>query len=92
MFGTRCGLPGSALTIEVTESMELLNYPDLNQIFRQWKTHGIFISADDFGTGYSSLSRLKEMDIDEIKIDRCFVNNIQKSVCDLSCRMRKGQP
>lgn len=76
----RCGLPGSALTIEVTESMELLNYPDLNQIFRQWKTHGIFISVDDFGTGYSSLSRLKEMDIDEIKIDRCFVNNIQKSV------------
>ena len=59
---------------------QLLNYPDLNQIFRQWKTHGISISVDDFGTGYSSLSRLKEMDIDEIKIDRCFVNNIQKSV------------
>lgn len=73
------GLPGSALTIELTESMQLMDYPHINSIFRQWKEHGIEISVDDFGTGYSSLSRLKEMEIDEIKIDRCFVNNIQHS-------------
>ncbi|MCI6639939.1 MAG: EAL domain-containing protein [Pygmaiobacter massiliensis] len=70
---------GSALTIEVTESRELSNYPQLNRIFRRWKKHGIQISVDDFGTGYSSLGRLKELEIDEIKIDRCFVREIQNS-------------
>lgn len=73
------GLPGSALTIEVTESMQLHDYPYLNDIFRQWKRCGISISVDDFGTGYSSLGRLKEMEIDEIKIDRSFVCNIHNS-------------
>ncbi len=73
------GLPGSALTIEVTESMQLHDYPYLNDIFRQWKRLGISISVDDFGTGYSSLGRLKEMEIDEIKIDRSFVSNIHNS-------------
>ena len=73
------GLPGNALTIEVTESMQLQDYPYLNEIFRQWKRMGIQISVDDFGTGYSSLGRLQEMDIDEIKIDRCFISNIQNS-------------
>lgn len=70
------GVPGSALTIEVTESMELADYPHLNRLFRRWRKQGIEISVDDFGTGYSSLSRLKEMAIDEIKIDRCFVSGI----------------
>ena len=73
------GLPGNALTIEVTESMQLQDYPYLNEIFRQWKRLGIQISVDDFGTGYSSLGRLQGMDVDEIKIDRCFVSNIQDS-------------
>ncbi len=73
------GLPGSALTIEVTESMQLHDYPYLNDVFRQWKRCGISISVDDFGTGYSSLGRLKEMEIDEIKIDRSFVSNIHNS-------------
>ncbi|MEQ2444002.1 EAL domain-containing protein [Pseudoflavonifractor sp. CLA-AP-H29] len=75
----RSGLPGEAVTLEITESMQLLDYPQINDLFLQWKKHGIEISVDDFGTGYSSLSRLKELEIDEIKIDRCFVNNIQHS-------------
>lgn len=59
--------------------MQLLDYPHLNRIFRSWKDQGIEISVDDFGTGYSSLHRLQEMEIDEIKIDRCFVSSIEKS-------------
>lgn len=69
-------LPGDALTLEVTESMQLQDYSYYNKIFYQWKRQGIKIAIDDFGTGYSSLSYLKSIDIDETKIDRCFVNRI----------------
>lgn len=74
------GMPGNALTVEVTESMQLMNYPYLNDIFKNWKREGIKISVDDFGTGYSNLGRLKDMEIDEIKIDRCFISGIQSNV------------
>ncbi len=79
----RSGLPGGALTLEVTEGMELQNYPYLNAVFSAWKEEGIEIAVDDFGTGYSSLSWLKELSIDEIKIDRCFVRGIQHSAYNL---------
>lgn len=77
------GLPGSALTLEVTEGTELQEYTYLNTIFSAWKKEGIEISVDDFGTGYSSLSWLKKLAIDEIKIDRCFVSGIQHSAYNL---------
>lgn len=70
------GLPGDALTLEVTESMQLQDYSYFNRILYEWKRHGIKIAIDDFGTGYSSLSYLKSMDVDETKIDRCFINRI----------------
>lgn len=73
----REGLPGDALTLELTESGQLQNYPHFNKIFYIWKQHGIRISIDDFGTGYSSLSYLKSIDIDEVKIDKCFVEHVQ---------------
>lgn len=73
------GLPGSALTLEITESLELSESPKINELFLQWKEKGIEISVDDFGTGYSSLGRLKELEVDEIKIDASFINNIQSS-------------
>ena len=77
------GLPGNALTIEVTEGMELQEYGYLNTIFNAWKKEGVEISVDDFGTGYSSLGWLKKLAIDEIKIDRCFVSGIQHSAYNM---------
>lgn len=77
------GLPGNALTIEVTEGIELQEYGYLNTIFSAWKKEGVEISVDDFGTGYSSLGWLKKLAIDEIKIDRCFVSGIQHSAYNL---------
>ncbi len=71
------GLPGEALTLEVTESKQLQDFVHYNEVFERWKKTGIEISVDDFGTGYSSLAYLKELRIDEIKIDRCFVTGIQ---------------
>lgn len=73
------GLPGSALTVEVTESIQLTDYPHLNEIFRRWKRQGIRLSVDDFGTGYSSLGRLRDLEVDELKIDRSFVQGLQSS-------------
>lgn len=75
----RAGIPGEALTLEVTESIQLQDYEYFNRIFNQWKRQGIKIAIDDFGTGYSSLSYLKSIEIDETKIDRCFVRQIQNS-------------
>lgn len=73
------GLSGEALTLEVTESVQLQNFQYYNEIFSEWRKAGIEISVDDFGTGYSSLGYLKNLKIDEIKIDRCFVSGIHNS-------------
>ena len=79
----RANLPGSALTIEVTEGIELQEYDRLNIIFSAWKKEDVEISVDDFGTGFSSLGWLKELTIDEIKVDRFFVNGIHDSAYNL---------
>lgn len=72
-------LPGAALTLEVTESVQLQDYKFFNKIFYKLERFGVGISIDDFGTGYSSLSYLKSIAINEVKIDRCFVSGIQHS-------------
>lgn len=66
------GLPGRNITVEVTESMQLQDYNYFNNIFSNWRNKEIHVSIDDFGTGYSSLSYLKGLEVDEVKIDRCF--------------------
>lgn len=76
----RVGISGEALTLEVTESIQLQDYEYFNRIFNQWKRQGVKIAIDDFGTGYSSLSYLRSMEVDEVKIDRCFVKQIQNSI------------
>lgn len=77
-------LPPSALEIEVTESLfsdDAKNYIDkLNLI----KDLGINIAIDDFGTGYSSLSRLKGLPINNLKIDKSFVDDITTNPESLS--------
>lgn len=76
------GLPGEALTLEVTESIQLQDYDYFNKIFYEWKRYGIRIAIDDFGTGYSSLGYLNSIDIDEIKVDRCFIKDLQENAYD----------
>ena len=76
----KIGVSAECLTIEITESSALLCIQNINDTFLAWKKIGIHISVDDFGTGYSSLGRLKEMKVNEIKIDKCFVSELQSSV------------
>ena len=51
----------------------------MNKIFHLWKKYGIDIAIDDFGTGYSSLGYFRNLEANEVKIDRCFINQIQHS-------------
>lgn len=64
------------LTLEVTE--RFLIKKDTIHTLNEIRQLGVQISIDDFGTSYSSLQYLKDMPIDEIKIDRSFIHNIEQ--------------
>lgn len=72
-------LPGNAISIELTESMQLQNFNEYNNLFFDWRQQGISVSIDDFGTGYSSLNYIKNLEVDEIKIDRSFIHYIHNN-------------
>ena len=69
-------LSSEKLILEITESaiMNDINYT--LGIINQIKERGINLSIDDFGTEYSSLSHIKQIPVDEIKIDKSFIRNI----------------
>lgn len=69
-------LLNGTLKLEVTESGLLETKERTLAKFNQIRERDISISIDDFGTGYSSLSYLKQLPVDILKIDRCFVKDI----------------
>ena len=62
------------ITLEFTESFAMDDYEDLADIVRELQANGIRCSIDDFGSGYSSFSILKEIPMDELKLDRLFLS------------------
>ncbi|BCI52882.1 GGDEF-domain containing protein [Mycolicibacterium litorale] len=73
---TSRGLPAAMLTVEITEDLIL---PDLKQtcaVLRELRRHGVRVAIDDFGSGYSALSYLRELPIDEVKLDRRFIGPV----------------
>jgi diguanylate cyclase (GGDEF)-like protein len=72
----REGMPGQSVAIEITEGLLLHAESKINEKLLTFRDAGIQISIDDFGTGYSSLAYLKRFDIDYLKIDRSFVQNL----------------
>lgn len=70
------GIPASSLELEITESVFLSGYERVNMKLRELKDMGVAISIDDFGTGYSSFARLKELNVDGVKIDKFFISRI----------------
>lgn len=74
----RYNLPLKNLELEITESAFVDSQINLLKIMKDIKKEGFSLSLDDFGTGYSSLNMLQDMPIDVIKIDKSFVDQIQK--------------
>ncbi|HSO99347.1 MAG TPA: EAL domain-containing protein, partial [Solirubrobacteraceae bacterium] len=66
-------LPAQALTLEVTESMLASDPERVRRTLTELSSIGTRISLDDFGTGWSSLANLRDLPINEVKIDRSFV-------------------
>jgi EAL domain-containing protein (putative c-di-GMP-specific phosphodiesterase class I) len=72
-------VPAHKLCIELTESSIMRDVQQTINVLRNLHGLGVRISLDDFGTGYSSLSSLAQLPIDEIKIDRSFVQRMAEN-------------
>lgn len=66
----------ASVELELTESVAIGHVEATAAKIAALRRMGLSISLDDFGTGYSSLSVLKQLDVDRLKIDRCFVREI----------------
>jgi EAL domain-containing protein (putative c-di-GMP-specific phosphodiesterase class I) len=76
------GAKSSLLKLELTESMVQDNLEDTIAKMRELKLLGVSFSMDDFGTGYSSLQYLKQLPLDQVKIDQSFVRDIASDMND----------
>ena len=78
------GLNAGNLTLEITESRIVDNDPVIVKNMQAIRDLGIHIAIDDFGTGYSSLAYLHKLPFDCLKIDRTFVQKMEKENLDTS--------
>ncbi|ABE55024.1 diguanylate cyclase/phosphodiesterase with PAS/PAC sensor(s) [Shewanella denitrificans OS217] len=68
--------PYHMLTLEITESLMMQQHTNIANLLQTLRKRGIKVSVDDFGTGYSSLSYLVNFPVDQIKIDKAFVQKL----------------
>jgi diguanylate cyclase (GGDEF)-like protein len=69
-------MTGDALTLEITESHLMTDPTRVLPVLRRLSALGVRLSIDDFGTGYSSLAYLQQLPVDEVKIDKSFVQKM----------------
>ncbi len=77
-------LPARSLVVEITETAMMADPARAKAQLQKLDTLGVCISIDDFGTGYSSLGHLRQLPVDEIKIDKSFVMDMITSEDDAS--------
>ena len=75
-------LQGNALELEITENLLVHDMEAAISVFDKLRSIGVKISIDDYGTGYSSLSYMKHLPVDTLKIDRCFITNLDRDSAD----------
>ena len=71
------GLPAALLQVEITESLLMDDAERSEIVISDLRGMGVKVSLDDFGTGFSSLSYLRRFSIDELKIDRSFIVDME---------------
>ena len=80
----KVGIPPNFIRLEITETHIMRNIKQSMEILTRLKSLGFSISIDDFGTGYSSLSYLKLFPIDELKIDKSFIDDLPNDKNDIA--------
>jgi diguanylate cyclase (GGDEF)-like protein len=75
-------VPPELLLLEVTESAVMADPERALEVLGRLHTMGVGLAVDDFGTGYSSMAYLKQLPVDELKIDRSFVGHMATSPSD----------
>ncbi|MCL8381791.1 putative bifunctional diguanylate cyclase/phosphodiesterase [Xanthobacter aminoxidans] len=78
------GLSGRRILVEITEGLLVELSDTVRDQFERLQGMGISLSLDDFGTGYSSLAYLRKFDVDFLKIDRAFVQGVERGSDDLA--------
>jgi CheY-like chemotaxis protein/EAL domain-containing protein (putative c-di-GMP-specific phosphodiesterase class I)/HPt (histidine-containing phosphotransfer) domain-containing protein len=76
------GIEPATLCLEITESVLASDFESVLTLLQQLSELGVELSIDDFGTGLSSLSRLKHFPLDELKIDKSFVDGLGRDAQD----------
>lgn len=72
------GATPSQLEIELTESAAIQNFAVVHDQLQRFRALGLSVAIDDFGTGFCSLTYLLELDVDRLKIDRLFIQAIDR--------------
>jgi len=78
----RCEIDAAHLTLEITEGLLMSNEQWAVGKLAEFKRMGVKLAIDDFGTGYSSFSYLKHFPVDSLKLDRCFVRDVETDLED----------
>jgi diguanylate cyclase (GGDEF)-like protein len=73
---------GERLIVEITETVAIQDIDDVRGFVARLKNFGARIAIDDFGAGYTSFRNLRSLDVDIVKIDGAFVQNIARSADD----------
>jgi diguanylate cyclase len=76
---SRHGIDPAQVICEITESVAMEDAQVTQQVIEAISAAGVRLSIDDFGTGYSSLASLRQLRIQELKIDRSFVKDVATS-------------
>ncbi|MGF1646124.1 MAG: putative bifunctional diguanylate cyclase/phosphodiesterase [Kineosporiaceae bacterium] len=80
----RLGVPGSLLTLEITERVLTGDLSAVIATMEQLRRIGVRLSLDDFGTGWSSLLMLRRLPVSEVKLDRSFVAGVAADPADVA--------